>query len=113
MTSNLKEPLIYLKYRLTKRFVKREYLRPTHNGDDSFELYWGSDVLSEEEQSLLWCYAASSRLKYAFGERTGQSLQFEYGELATRHAKIKSILPHFIYFSFFRKFSLYHNWLKI
>ena len=89
---DLIDVLIYFKHRVTKRFVRRGYLRPTDHGDDSFELYWGSDVLSEEEQSLLRCYAASSRLKYAFGERTGQSLQFEYSELATHHAKIKSPL---------------------
>ena len=61
--------------RLIKRFIRRGYLRPTEDG--GLQLYWGEEELTEEEAHLLRCYAASTQMKHAFGEKAGISLELK------------------------------------
>ena len=76
--------LILYQHRLTRRFIRRGYLRPDVPGlpaaEQTFSLYWGNEPPSEEEQQLLKCYAASSKLRHAFGPRSGQPLDLDMGD---------------------------------
>ena len=71
--------LILYEHRLTRRFIRRGYLRPITPGlpasEQSFTLHWGHEAPSEEESQLLKCYAASAKLRHAFGPRAGQPLE--------------------------------------
>ena len=97
---DLRDILILYQHRLTRRFIRRGYLRPDTPGlpaaEQTFTLYWGSEPPSEEEHQLLKCYAASSKLRHAFGPRSGEPLDLDVGlelsslfgspELCTRYA---------------------------
>ncbi len=74
-------------HRLTRRFIRRGYLRPTTPGlpasEQTFALHWGSEPPSEEESQLLKCYAASAKLRHAFGPRAGEPLELDVGDVPT------------------------------
>ena len=84
---DLYDILILYKQRLTKRFIRRGYLRPVlqdHElGYQQFALYWGNDAPSAEEQQLLKCYAASKTLRHAFGPRSRELLNLDVGDDST------------------------------
>lgn len=68
-------------HRLTRRFIRRGYLRPITPGlpasEQSFVLHWDDDPLSDEATQLLRCYAASAKLRHAFGPSAGQPLELD------------------------------------
>ena len=78
-SEDLVDILILYEHRLTRRFIRRGYLRPITPGlpasEQSFTLHWGHEAPSEEESQLLKCYAASAKLRHAFGPRAGQPLE--------------------------------------
>ena len=78
---DLYDILILYKYRLTRHFIRRGYLRPIHQGvapeEQQFNLYWGTEPPTEEEQQLLKCYAASKNLRHAFGPKAGEPLELD------------------------------------
>ena len=81
---DLHDLLILYKYRLTRRFIRRGYLRPLHLDctpeEQQFNLYWGHEPPSEEEQQLLKCYAASKNLRHAFGPKAGEPLDLDMSD---------------------------------
>ena len=77
-TEKLGEVLVYFRYRLIKRFIKRGYLRPTE--ENQFILYWGDQSPDEELEHLLHCFSASLGFRKAFGWEAGQHLCFDWDE---------------------------------
>ena len=78
-SEDLVDILILYEHHLTRRFIRRGYLRPITprppTSEQSFTLHWGYEAPSEEESQLLKCYAASAKLRHAFGPRAGQPLE--------------------------------------
>ncbi len=83
-SSHLKDLLILYERRLTRRFIRRGYLRPTDPSlpasEQTFTLSWGDHPPTEEERHLLRCYAASDKLRHAFGPRAGEPLRLDLDE---------------------------------
>ena len=81
---DLKDILVLYEHRLTRRFIRRGYLRPLTPGlpvsEQSFALHWGHEPPSEEDAQLLKCYAACTKLRHAFGPRAGQPLELNQGD---------------------------------
>ena len=86
-SEDLQEILVLYQRRLTRRFIRRGYLRPNVDGlpaaEQTFSLFWGAEPPSEEEQQLLKCYAASAQLRHAFGPRAGHPLELDLADVTS------------------------------
>ena len=102
---DLKDILVLYEHRLTRRFIRRGYLRPLTPGlpasEQSFALHWGHEPPSEEDAQLLKCYAACAKLRHAFGPRAGQPLELDQGDAPTPPRPARNIqrliLDHLLY----------------